>query len=71
MPTVRLIPEWRKAWRFASVQALFLLQFLPDAVQLFMHYDPTTTDLIIYRTALVIALAARMVYQPKARDADA
>lgn len=68
---MRLIPEWRKAWRFASVQVLFLLQFLPDAVQLFMHYDPTATDLIIYRAALVIALVARLVYQPKARDADA
>lgn len=68
---MRLIPEWRKAWRFSSVQALFLLQFLPDTVQLFMHYDPTTTDLIIYRTALVIALVARLIYQPKVRDADA
>lgn len=65
---MRLIPEWRTAWRLTSVQALFLLQFLPDAVQLFMHYEPTATDLIIYRAALVIALIARFVYQPKVRN---
>jgi hypothetical protein len=65
---MKLIPEWRTAWRLSSVQALFLLQFLPDVVQLFMHYDPTGTDLIIYRAALVIALAARLVYQPKVRN---
>jgi len=65
---MKLIPEWRTAWRLTSVQALFLLQFLPDAVQLFMHYEPTATDLIIYRAALVIALVARFVYQPKVRN---
>lgn len=67
---MRLIPEWRSAWRFTSVQALFVLQFLPDVVQLFMHYEPTSTDLIIYRAALVIALVARFVYQPKVRDVN-
>lgn len=68
---MKVIPEWRSAWRLASVQALFLLQFLPDVVQLFMHYEPTTTDLIVYRVALVIALVARFVYQPKVRDENA
>lgn len=68
---MKLIPEWRSAWRLSSVQALFLLQFLPDVVQLFMHYQPTTTDLIVYHVALVIALVARFVYQPKVRDENA
>jgi hypothetical protein len=65
---MKLIPEWRTAWRLTSVQALFLLQFLPDVVQLFMHYEPTGMDLILYRAALIIALAARLIYQPKVRD---
>lgn len=68
---MKLIPEWRSAWRLSSVQALFLLQFLPDVVQLFMHYQPTTIDLIVYHAALVIALVARFVYQPKVRDENA
>jgi nitroreductase len=64
---VKIIPEWRSAWRLASVQALFLLQFLPDVVQIFMHYDPTTGELVVYRVALVIALGARFIHQPKVR----
>lgn len=65
---MKLIPEWRTAWRLSSVQVLFLLQFLPDVVQLFMDYEPTGLDLILYRVALVIALIARLIYQPKVRD---
>ena len=65
---MKVIPEWRTAWRLASVQVLFLLQFLPDVVQIFMHYEPTTAELVVYRVALVIALVARFVYQPKVRD---
>ena len=65
---MKVIPEWHTAWRLASVQVLFLLQLLPDVVQIFMHYEPTTAELAVYRTALVIALVARFVYQPKVRD---
>lgn len=68
---MKIIPEWRSAWRLSSVQALFWLQFLPDVVQLFMHYEPTSIDLFVYRAALVIALVARLVYQPKVRDENA
>lgn len=65
---IKIIPEWRKAWKLASVQALFLLQFLPDVIRAFMDYAPDTMDLTVYRVALVIATVARLVYQPKVRE---
>jgi len=65
---MKIIPEWRKAWRFTSVQVLFVLQFLPDALRAFMDYAPSTMDLTIYRVALVVATVARLIHQPKVRD---
>ncbi|WP_288077083.1 hypothetical protein [Pseudomonas sp.] len=68
---MKIIPEWREAWRFTSVQALLLLQFLPELISSFIDYAPETMDLTIYRVALAIALIARFIYQPKAREATA
>ena len=65
---IKIIPEWRKAWKLASVQSLVLLQFLPDVLRAFMDYAPDTTDLTVYRVALVIATVARLIYQPKVRE---
>lgn len=67
---MKIIPEWRQAWRFTSVQLLALLQFLPDLISAFIDYAPSTMDLTLYRVALGIALAARFIYQPKARAAS-
>lgn len=67
---MKIIPEWRSAWRLASVQALVVLQFLPDVLRAFMDYAPDTVDLTIYRVALVAATVARLVYQPKVRDVN-
>ena len=68
---MKIIPEWRQAWRFTSVQALLLLQFLPELISTFIDYAPETMDLTVYRVALAVALLARFVYQPKAREATA
>lgn len=65
---MKIIPEWRSAWRLASVQVLFLLQLVPDALRAFMDYAPGDVDLTIYRFALIVAVIARLVYQPKTRE---
>jgi hypothetical protein len=65
---MKIIPEWRKAWKLASVQALVLLQLLPDLLRAFLDYAPDTMDLTVYRMALLIATVARFVYQPKVRE---
>lgn len=65
---MKIIPEWRKAWRLASVQVLVLLQFLPDVLRAFLDYAPDTMDLTIFRGALILATAARFIYQPKTRE---
>lgn len=44
---------------------------MPELISTFIDYAPETMDLTIYRVALAVALVARFIYQPKAREATA
>ncbi len=65
---MKIIPEWRLAWKLASVQVLIALQALPLLVGQLSDYAPDGYDRVIFHGSLIIGLVARLLYQPKVRE---
>lgn len=72
---MKLIPNWRKAWRMFSVQAqagalttIGAWQALPDDLRAAI---PQAVALGIAGVLLVAGIAGRLIDQPKTKEPDA
>lgn len=65
---MRIIPEWRKAWRFSTTWAIGAAWFAPDLLRVLIDYAPQDSDTHLLRWCLIGIGVARMIYQPKVRS---
>lgn len=69
---MKLIPEWRRAWRMLSMQlgalAVVWLALPADAQATVLRLSPWMTEERMAGALIVLAMIGRMVAQPKVRE---